>query len=41
MPYVFTYNIFPPDQAENISKIYLKEIKKEKILEFYRNYQYL
>ena len=28
MPYMFTYNIFPPDQAENISKIYLKEIKE-------------
>jgi len=41
MPYVFTYNIFPPDQAINILKIYLKDIKEEKILEFYRNYQYL
>jgi len=28
MPYMFTYNIFPPDQAENISKIYVKEIKE-------------
>lgn len=28
MPYMFTYNIFPPDQAESISKIYLKEIKE-------------
>jgi len=28
MPYMFTYNIFPADQAENISKIYLKEMKE-------------
>jgi len=28
MPYMFTYNVFPPGQAENISKIYLKEIKE-------------
>ena len=28
MPYMFTYSIFPPDQAENISKVYLKEIKE-------------
>jgi len=28
MPYMFTYNIFPPGQAENISKIYVKEIKE-------------
>jgi hypothetical protein len=25
---MFTYNIFPADQAENISKIYLKEMKE-------------
>jgi hypothetical protein len=30
MPYMFTYNIFPPGQAENISKIYLKEIKESR-----------
>ena len=28
MPYMFTYNIFPPDQGENISKLYLKNIKE-------------
>ena len=28
MPYMFTYNIFPADQAKNISKIYLKEMKE-------------
>ena len=28
MPYMFTYNIFPNDQAENIAKVYLKEIKE-------------
>ncbi|MHA1471947.1 MAG: hypothetical protein ACTSQW_02485 [Promethearchaeota archaeon] len=28
MPYIFTYNIFPNDQTENISKVYLKEIKE-------------
>ena len=28
MPYMFMYNIFPADQAENISKIYLKEMKE-------------
>ena len=28
MPYMFTYNIFPADQAENITKIYLKEMKE-------------
>jgi predicted phosphatase len=28
MPYIFTYNIFPHDQSENISKVYLKEIKE-------------
>jgi hypothetical protein len=27
MPYMFTYNIFPNDEAENISKIYIKEIQ--------------
>ncbi len=31
MPYMFTYNIFPPDQAENISKAYLKEIKEARV----------
>jgi len=30
MPYLFTYNIFPPDQAEAISKIYLEHIKEER-----------
>ena len=28
MPYMFTYNIFPADQAKNISEIYLKEMKE-------------
>lgn len=30
MPYLFTYNIFPPEQAEAISKIYLSKIKEER-----------
>ncbi len=30
MPYLFTYSIFPADQAENISKAYLKVIKEER-----------
>jgi len=30
MPYMFTYNIFPPGQAENISKIYLKYLKEDR-----------
>ncbi len=30
MPYLFTYNIFPNDQAGNISKAYLKVIKEER-----------
>ena len=30
MPYIFTYNVFPPDQAENISKVYLKGIKEDR-----------
>ncbi|MBY9015299.1 MAG: hypothetical protein KGD68_06365 [Candidatus Lokiarchaeota archaeon] len=30
MPYLFTYIIFPPEQAEAISKIYLERIKEER-----------
>ena len=30
IPYLFTYNIFPPDQAENISKAYLKVLKEDR-----------
>jgi hypothetical protein len=30
MPYLFSYIIFPADQAENISKAYLKVIKEER-----------
>ena len=30
MPYIFTYNIFPPEQAEAISKIYLSRMKEER-----------
>ena len=30
IPYLFTYNIFPPEQAEAISKIYLSKIKEER-----------
>ncbi|NVM17950.1 MAG: hypothetical protein HWN80_09555 [Candidatus Lokiarchaeota archaeon] len=30
MPYLFTYSIFPPDQAENVSKAYLKLIKEDR-----------
>ena len=30
MPYLFTYNIFPPDQGENIAKAYLKVVKEER-----------
>ena len=29
---MFTYNIFPNDQAENIAKVYLKEIKGARAL---------
>jgi hypothetical protein len=28
--YLFTYNTFPPDQAVNISKAYLKVIKEDR-----------
>jgi len=30
MPYLFTYNIFPNEQAENIAKAYLKVVKEER-----------
>jgi hypothetical protein len=30
IPYLFTYNIFPPDQTGNISKAYLKVVKEER-----------
>ena len=30
MPYLITYNVFPPEQAEAISKIYLSKIKEER-----------
>jgi hypothetical protein len=30
MVYLFTYKIFPPDQAEYISKAYLKVIKEDR-----------
>lgn len=32
MPYVFTYNSFPPDKAEEAAKIYVKNIKEERAL---------
>ena len=30
MPYLFSYTTFPSDQAENISKVYLRVIKEER-----------
>jgi len=30
MPYLFSYNIFPPEQAEAISKVYLEHLKEDR-----------
>ena len=30
MPYIFTYSTFPPKEAENISKVYIKQIKEDR-----------